>query len=545
MPINLGSFLPQVRFLTKKQFLSLAAALLLFTGIEAHSAVQFSATTPNQAGTFKLQWSGARDFVELREARPGTGLPTQILSYDSPPSGSFTLTRQPGRYIYLLFDCYFRGGPPNGNPECSNAPLIIDLTISPSPAPTVTASLSPAVISESGSATLTWNSSYAAGCSASGISGVSGTSGSVTYRAPTAMSSSRTVNIPVTCTGGGGSKTATASVKVNWVNDAPTISAIASRTINEDSGTGGPFTIGDEETSASSLSVTATSSNTNVVPNGNIVLGGNGDNRTISISSKANAHGSARITVKVTDAHGKSAQRSFTVTVTPVNDAPTVSAIPNVTIDEDQNTGVRSFTVSDVETAAGSLSVTAASSNTALVPNSNIVLAGSGSTRTIKVTPLPKRSGSATITVRVSDGQKTSSRSFTLKVNDVPARFTLAPATSSNGGYTIAWTGAKEYAVLEERRLDSGSVVQIGTTEVAASGAKRFTKTQSGDTHFSYGAEHQRFKQANGTATTYYFNGGAYEEIVSNGEIIRKTTIKLKQVNDALPDYALCVFWRT
>ncbi|MBE2216550.1 MAG: fibronectin type III domain-containing protein, partial [Opitutaceae bacterium] len=85
------------------------------------------------------------------------------------------------------------------------------------------------------------------------------------------------------------------------------------------------------------------------------------------------------------------------------NTAPTISDIANRTISAGSNTGALAFTVGDVETTAGSLTVTASSSNTTLVPSSGIVLGGSGASRTVTVTPASGQSGTATITVTVSD----------------------------------------------------------------------------------------------------------------------------------------------
>jgi predicted extracellular nuclease len=64
-------------------------------------------------------------------------------------------------------------------------------------------------------------------------------------------------------------------------------------------------------------------------------------------------------------------------------------------------TGI-SFVVADAETAVADLTVTALSSNVAVVPNANIVVSGSGATRNVKITPVA--SGIAAVTVAVSDG---------------------------------------------------------------------------------------------------------------------------------------------
>ncbi|PYK57343.1 MAG: hypothetical protein DME21_17505, partial [Verrucomicrobia bacterium] len=93
---------------------------------------------------------------------------------------------------------------------------------------------------------------------------------------------------------------------------------------------------------------------------------------------------------------------TYTVPGVNNNTPPTISSIPGRTINEDTQTGAISFTVADAELTAGSLSVSGSSSNPTLVPDGNIVFAGSGGNRTIAVTPAANQSGTATITVTVS-----------------------------------------------------------------------------------------------------------------------------------------------
>ncbi|HEX7027934.1 MAG TPA: SpvB/TcaC N-terminal domain-containing protein, partial [Gammaproteobacteria bacterium] len=49
--------------------------------------------------------------------------------------------------------------------------------------------------------------------------------------------------------------------------------------------------------------------------------------------------------------------------------------------------------------------------------------------------------------------------------------------------------------------------------------------TRIGSTAFSYGPDHARFKQVNGNRTTYYINGGLYEEVVEGGVTTTKSYI--------------------
>jgi surface-anchored protein len=96
----------------------------------------------------------------------------------------------------------------------------------------------------------------------------------------------------------------------------PTITPIASRFVPVGTVLAAiDFTVGDVETAPSELLVTATSSNQAVFPNGNIVLGGSGASRTLSLTSNLNQPGTTTITVTVTDAAGLQASANFELTV--------------------------------------------------------------------------------------------------------------------------------------------------------------------------------------------------------------------------------------
>ncbi|MDY7225341.1 tandem-95 repeat protein [Hyalangium sp. s54d21] len=236
----------------------------------------------------------------------------------------------------------------------------------------------------------------------------------------------------------GQSAQATVTITITPVNDTPTLSSVDNQIIAEDGSTGDlAFTLGDVETAADSLTVTATSSNTALVPNdpSNLVFGGSGTSRTLSVVPAANANGSTTITLSVSDGSATTST-TFTVDVTAVNDTPTLSSVDNQTIAEDSSTGDLAFTVGDVETAADSLTVTTTSSNTALVPNApaSLVLGGSGTSRTLSVVPAANASGSTTITLSVSDGSATTSTTFTVDVTAVND----TPTLSSVDNQTIA-----------------------------------------------------------------------------------------------------------
>ena len=89
-------------------------------------------------------------------------------------------------------------------------------------------------------------------------------------------------------------------------------------------------------------------------------------------------------------------------------------------IDQDSATDALAFTVGDAETAVGNLMVTATSSDTALIPDANLMLGGSDANRTITVTPAAGQTGTATITVMVTDeGGLAATDTFVVTVNAV------------------------------------------------------------------------------------------------------------------------------
>ncbi len=293
---------------------------------------------------------------------------------------------------------------------------------------------------------------------------------------------SGTAILTVTVSDGTLTSSDTFLLTVTPVNDGPTISDIANQVVNEDTSTGAiAFTVGDPDTAAASLVVTATSSNPALVPDGNIVLGGSGASRTVTVTPVAEQSGTATLTVTVSDGTLTSTD-TFLLTVTPVNDAPTLSDLADLSTTEDTATSAVGFTVGDTETAAGSLTVTGTSSNTALVPNSNIVFGGSGASRTVTVTPAASQSGTTTITVTVSDGALTGSDTFLLTVtavNDGPTISDIANQlvneNTSTGAiaFTVGDPDTAAASLVVTATSSNPALVPDGNIVLGGSGAAR------------------------------------------------------------------------
>jgi Galactose oxidase-like, Early set domain/Bacterial Ig domain/Kelch motif len=307
-------------------------------------------------------------------------------------------------------------------------------------------------------------------------------------RAPDANFTNRMITSPdgdivedrVVTTAGSYSATAALSASGYWVmqmvafkaailgpNTAPTILSIAAQVTNEDTATGAiGFTVGDVETAAGSLVVSGSSSNATLVPNGNILFGGSGANRTVTITPAANQNGTATITVTVSDG-SLTANTSFQLTVNAVNDPPTITSIANQTTTVGTAVGPISFIIGDVETATSSLVVSGSSSNPTLVPNGNIVFAGSGANRTVTVTPAANQSGTATIAVMVSDGSLTASSGFIVTVgnNGTPATIKFV-----QGSYSVPQTPQVTVTVTFPNAQSAGNlnVVVVGWNDATA-----------------------------------------------------------------------------
>jgi uncharacterized repeat protein (TIGR01451 family) len=190
------------------------------------------------------------------------------------------------------------------------------------------------------------------------------------------------------------------------VNGRPTISAITNRVTPEDIPTAPiPFTITDAETDPDSLSLVASSSNTNLVPITNIVFGGTGTDRTLVITPATNQFGSATISITVSDG-AASATNSFLLTVTSVNDPPTLTALTNRTILEEavlQTVNLSGITFGPTNESPQIIAITATSSNLSLIPNPTVNYTSPNATGTLTFTPVAGQFGSALITVVVKD----------------------------------------------------------------------------------------------------------------------------------------------
>ena len=206
------------------------------------------------------------------------------------------------------------------------------------------------------------------------------------------------------------------------VNKAPTITAPAAVTAAEDAANvalGKPTTadadVGD------TVTVTATATN------GTVTKAADGS---FTFTPTANFNGTATITYSATD--GKVAApvtAAQTVTVTPVNDNPTITPPATVAaIDEDSAAGV-TFAVTTADVDAGTTVTTSA---TVAAAQGTVTKNADGS---FKFVPAANFNGTAAITVTANDGATptagTATTTVNITVNPVNDPATLSPLTAT------------------------------------------------------------------------------------------------------------------
>ena len=130
------------------------------------------------------------------------------------------------------------------------------------------------------------------------------------------------------------------------------------------------------------------------------------------------------------------------------NTPPIISGIADLAIQENVSTGPMDLAVSDAQTASNLLDLSGTSSNLELVPTANIIFGGTGSSRTVTVTPSTNQTGTATITLGVSDGTLTSSTSFLLSVEKTSVPPLFPPAGGLVNLSTRAMCGTDEQLLI-------------------------------------------------------------------------------------------------
>lgn len=185
-------------------------------------------------------------------------------------------------------------------------------------------------------------------------------------------------------------------------NTPPTISAVADQTLRVGTTSSNlVFTVADRETPIEAVTMACASSDPDLLPEPNLVLGGGGEHRWVRITAGA-LPGVVKITLKAVDSDGREGLTAFRVTILPENTAPVIASIQrtNTVLGASLEIPVR---VGDLETVAGDLEVSALSEQPTVIPGSSLVVAGASSNRVIRILS-PAVPGVGVIRVTVFDG---------------------------------------------------------------------------------------------------------------------------------------------
>ncbi|WP_310396935.1 FG-GAP-like repeat-containing protein [Hymenobacter sp.] len=219
------------------------------------------------------------------------------------------------------------------------------------------------------------------------------------------------------------------------VNNPPTLNALADLTLDEDApqqtvALGGISNGGD---AGQAVTITAVSDDPGLIPNPTIAYFSPTSTGTLRFQPAPDAFGTCLISVTAADgqAQGGTVVRTFRVTVNPVNDAPTLDAIPDVIITTVQTSDFQvSVPLSGITSGAANenqvLSLSAISSVTQAgggLPNGTFTYTSPAATGEYQL-PLNIFGGLArllaTVTITVNDGQasnSTTSRTFRVYYN--------------------------------------------------------------------------------------------------------------------------------
>ena len=208
----------------------------------------------------------------------------------------------------------------------------------------------------------------------------------------------------------------TVVIVVKAVNDPPTLDALDDLEIDEDAPLQtiqlAGIDAGPLETQT--LRVTATSDNTNLIPDPAVTYTSANPTGSLTFTPVADQSGTATITVTVEDAgldndlattaDNETFIRTYVCNIKAINDPPTLDALDDLEIDEDaplQTIQLAGIDAGPLETQA--LRVTATSDNTDLIPDPAVTYTSANPTGSLTFTPVADQSGTATITVTVED----------------------------------------------------------------------------------------------------------------------------------------------
>ena len=252
-----------------------------------------------------------------------------------------------------------------------------------------------------------------------------------------------------------------------------------------------PITINDPGLAGGTYTVTATSSDTSLVPDSssNLILAGSGANRTLTIVPATNAFGTSVITVTLIQGTLTFSQ-TFLLTVNVENQLITANSTDTLNFGPDI---IDSFV----------------SSNPTLIPTSGLVL--SGGSEVLTITPTANMTGLADLTLIVTDPSgKTATQLIQILVN-TPQTLPFSdnfhrPASAFLG---LGWTeNVGGFSVSNEAAVASSGRLNIATVDLALGATSANVSVQANISSLAPGQYFGLLARYAGTGDQNYYLGG-------------------------------------
>ena len=263
-------------------------------------------------------------------------------------------------------------------------------------------------------------------------------------------------------------------------NSLPTLNALANVAVNENAGMQSvnlSGISGGAGNGAQTLTVTAVSGNPGLIPNPTVTYTSPNATGSLYFTPLANSSGTAVITVTVNNGGSSNnvVTQSFTVSVSPVNQAPALDPLNDLTVVQGSSKQTISLTgiSSGMTNTTPNVTVSATSSNTKLIPTPTISYTSPNSTGTLSFRPSSSTTGTSVIAVTVNNGQSannTITRQFTVTVVTtataaaMPTTLaTKAPPISGQFAFTVNGVSGYKYVVKVSTNLTSWVSVLTNT----------------------------------------------------------------------------------
>ena len=276
---------------------------------------------------------------------------------------------------------------------------------------------------------------------------------------------------------------------------------------------------------------------------------------TLSLVFAPNAFGTSTITIKATDSGGLFVMDDFSVTLSPVNDAPSFTPGANITVDEDSpaqsvTSWATTLSAGPANESQQTLSFSVTTNNAGLFNGQPSI----SSIGTLTFTPAPNAAGVAIVTASIMDsggtqngGVNTSSPvNFTITITPVNDPPQVQPETYllEEGNLLPAIAGGTPPGVLDnDTDLDGDVLTAILVTE------PQFAQNWSFNSNGSFVYLHDDSENLEDTFTYQVTDGTVSSEVVTATiQIIPSNdpplagTIDDIRVNEDAPDFAIPLF---